>query len=91
VPPICPLSFGWQGHDVVVAKIAGAGEAAAVAALRRQWRAGAVVAACTLTVTNNAYTVADLEDPTRRTSCLMALAWMYPWLKFLLRVCQEDC
>lgn len=57
-----PLSFGWQGHDVVVDKIESAGQAAALAALKRQTQAGAVLAVCTMAVTQYAESVRGLQD-----------------------------
>lgn len=57
-----PLSVGWEAHDLVLDKIEGAGQEAAVAALRRQSRAGAALATCALAATTYAETVEDLED-----------------------------
>lgn len=57
-----PLSFGWQAHDAVLEKIEGAGEAAAIAALKRQSPAGGALAVCTLAATNYAKTVAGLDE-----------------------------
>jgi hypothetical protein len=54
--------FRMAGHDLVVSKIEDSGRAAASAALKRQSRAGAALAVCTLAVTNYAKTVSGLED-----------------------------
>lgn len=56
-----PLSFAWQAHDVLVDKIRSAGEEAALAALKRQTRAGGALAACTSAVAEHATTVGGLE------------------------------
>jgi hypothetical protein len=57
-----PLSFGWQAHDIVVSKIEAAGEAALIAALKRESRGGSALALCALAVTDFARGVADLEN-----------------------------
>jgi hypothetical protein len=57
-----PLSIGFQGHEVVLGKLRQGGEAAAVAALRRQSPAGGALAACTFSVVQAAESVSDLED-----------------------------
>lgn len=57
-----PLSFAWQAHDVVANKIASAGEAAALAALRRQSPAGSALTVCTLAAMEHAKAIEDLED-----------------------------
>jgi hypothetical protein len=55
-------SVAWQGHDLVVEKLQSAGQAAVVAALRRQTQAGAALAACTIAVHELAKAQTDLEN-----------------------------
>jgi hypothetical protein len=57
-----PLSFAWPAHGVVLDKIKGAGEAVAIAALKRQSRAGGALGVCTLAVAEYAKSVSSLED-----------------------------
>ncbi len=56
------LSFAWQGHDTVVGKLRGTGQAAMLAALKRRSPAGEALAVCTLAVYDYSKTVSKLED-----------------------------
>lgn len=57
-----PLSVGWEAHGLVLDTIEGAGQAAGLAALRRQSQAGVALATCAVTATAYADEVEGLAD-----------------------------